>query len=349
MVAAIAAEIRMRRGYLPDRPLRSIYFGGGTPSLLDKEDLDLLFSTIEDCFQIEPNAEITLEANPDDISPLRLRDWHNSPINRLSIGVQSFAEADLRYMNRAHSAAEAEQCIEMAQLAGFSNLTVDLIYGTPGMTDVTWQRNVEKLLRAGVPHISCYALTVEPKTALDYQVKKGISPAVDEEQAARQFELLMQWLEAAGYLHYEISNFALPDKLAVHNGNYWRGEPYLGVGPSAHSFNGSSRQWNKANNAGYMKAMANLQKPDAIPDFKEELYEEELLSETDQYNEYVMTGLRTVWGVDVNKLKGRYKEHFLENIDNYIDDSLVFEKEGVYVLSKKGRLLADRIASELFY
>lgn len=349
MVAAIAAEIRMRKDYLPDRPLGSIYFGGGTPSLLDRADLELLFATISDCFEIEEAAEITLEANPDDISPLRLRHWHELPINRLSIGVQSFAKADLRYMNRAHSATEAEQCIEMAQMAGFSNLTVDLIYGTPGMTDETWQANVEKLLAAGVPHISCYALTVEPKTALDYQVKQGISPAVEEEQAARQFELLMQWLEAAGYLHYEISNFALPNHLAVHNGNYWQGEPYLGVGPSAHSYNGSARQWNRANNAAYMKAIASLQQQNTLSDFAAQLYEEEVLTPADQYNEYIMTGLRTTWGVDASRLKEPYKSHFLERIDNYIDDKLMFKKETSYVLNKKGRLLADRIASELFY
>lgn len=349
MVAAIAAEIKMRKDYLSDRPLRSIYFGGGTPSLLDADDLELLFSTIQSCFEIEDDAEITLEANPDDISPLRLRHWRDTPINRLSIGVQSFAEADLRYMNRAHSALEAEQCIAMAQMAGFSNLTVDLIYGTPGMTDETWAANVQKLLTAGVPHISCYALTVEPKTALDYQVRRGISPPVEEEQAARQFELLMKWLEDAGYLHYEISNFALPDNLAVHNGNYWRGEPYLGVGPSAHSYNGSARQWNHANNAAYLKAVANLKEDSPGLDLVGTLYEEETLSPADQYNEYVMTGLRTIWGVDTARLEDRFKTHFLNNIHNYIDESLMFEKEGVYVLTKSGRLLADRISSEFFY
>ncbi|MEL6970186.1 MAG: radical SAM family heme chaperone HemW [Bacteroidota bacterium] len=346
MVAAIAKEIRLRKNYLPDEPLQSVYFGGGTPSLLSATDLDILFKAITDSFQIKDDAEITLEANPDDISPLRLRDWYYSPINRLSIGIQSFVETDLRYMNRAHSAKEAEYCIHMAQMAGFSNLTVDLIYGTPGLSDENWKANVQKLIDASVPHISCYALTVEPKTALAHQVKVGTSPPVDEEQAARQFELLMQWLTDAGYLHYEISNFALPNKMAVHNSNYWRSEPYLGVGPSAHSFNGSSRQWNVANNAAYMKA---LQETPSAADFSGKLYEEEQLSPADRYNEYVMTGLRTSWGVDLNKIDEPFRRHFLTKIHHYIDDKLINKNNNNYSLTPQGRLLADRIASDIFY
>ena len=349
MVRAIATEIRLRKDYLPKRPLSSVYFGGGTPSLLDKDDLALLFNAINEHFELAENAEITLEANPDDITPLRLLHWHESPVNRLSIGVQSFAEADLRYMNRAHSAQEAEQCIEMAQLAGFSNLTVDLIYGTPGLTDEVWKANVDKLIAAGVPHISCYALTVEPKTALAYQVEKGTSPPVEEDQAARQYELLMEWLNAAGYVHYEISNFALPGKEAVHNGNYWRAEPYLGVGPSAHSFNGVARQWNRANNAAYMKAVSALENNGFTEEWASALYEEELLSEVDQYNEYILTGLRTSWGVDADRLKEPYRQYFLDKIYNYIGDFIEEKEKAVYSLTPKGRLLADRISSDLFY
>lgn len=349
MVAAIAAEIKLRKDYLPKRPLRSIYFGGGTPSLLGEDDLKLLFATIEECFVIAKDVEVTLEANPDDISPLRLLQWRNTPINRLSIGVQSFAEADLRYMNRAHTAGEAEQCIQMAQIAGFSNLTVDLIYGTPGLSDATWYDNVHKLIKANIPHISCYALTVEPQTALAYQVDKGISLPVNDEQAARQYELLMQWLESAGYLHYEISNFAKPGKLAVHNGNYWQAEPYLGVGPSAHSFNGDSRQWNKANNATYMKIIQAVENGSPSNELSGSLYEEEILSPADRYNEYIMTGLRTNWGVDADRLEETFKEHFLERIYKYIDDEKVFVNKTIFTLSKEGRLLADRIASDLFY
>ena len=346
MIAAIAREIYLRKDYLPDEPLESVYFGGGTPSLLAAIDLQVLFAAITDCFEIAEEAEITLEANPDDISPLRLRDWHNSPVNRLSIGVQSFVESDLRYMNRAHSAQEAEQCIRMAQLAGFSNLTVDLIYGTPGLTDSNWEANVRKLIDAGVPHISCYALTVEPKTALAHQVKVGTSPPADEEQAARQYEQLMMWLAEAGYLHYEISNFALPEKMAVHNSSYWRSEPYLGVGPSAHSFNGASRQWNRANNAAYMKT---IQKATRAIDLPGELYEEEHLSAADRYNEYVMTGLRTSWGVDSAKMADPYRQHFLAKVYHYIDDGLMFEKDGRFSLTTSGRLLADGIASDFFF
>ncbi len=346
MVAAIAKEIRLRKDYLSDEPLQSIYFGGGTPSLLTATDIEALFAAITDTFQVREDAEITLEANPDDISPLRLREWHYSPINRLSIGIQSFVEADLRYMNRAHSAEEAEQCIQMAQLAGFSNLTEDLIYGTPGLSDKNWEANVYKLIKAGVPHISCYALTVEPKTALAHQVKVGTSPPVDEEQAARQFELLMQWLAGAGYLHYEISNFALPSKMAVHNSNYWRSEPYLGVGPSAHSFNGSSRQWNHANNARYMKT---LQTAEHTADLEEQLYEEEQLSAADRYNEYIMTGLRTSWGVELNRIIEPFRSHFLSKTHHYIDDKLLTKNNEKYFLTPQGRLLADKISSELFY
>ncbi|MEL7427389.1 MAG: radical SAM family heme chaperone HemW [Bacteroidota bacterium] len=346
MIAAIAKEIRLRKEYLPDEPLESVYFGGGTPSLLSSIDLDVLFKAITDSFEIKAGAEITLEANPDDISPLRLREWHYSPINRLSIGIQSFVETDLRYMNRAHSAEEAERCIHMAQMVGFSNLTVDLIYGTPGLSDDNWKANVFKVIDAGVPHISCYALTVEPKTALAHQVKAGTSPPVDEEQAARQFELLMQWLTDAGYLHYEISNFALPAKMAVHNSNYWRSQPYLGVGPSAHSFNGSSRQWNVANNAAYMKV---LQSPPSASDFSGTLYEEEQLSAADRYNEYVMTGLRTSWGVELNKIDEPFRSHFLTKTYHYIDDELITKNGENYFLTPQGRLLADRIASDIFY
>ena len=347
MTQAIVQELLLRKDYLADKHLSSVYFGGGTPSLLDGEELSALFAMINECFVVAANAEITLEANPDDITEENLALWQSSPINRLSIGIQSFADADLAYMNRAHNAEEARRCIALAQSFGFSNLTVDLIYGTPTMSDLTWEKNVRTLIEAKVPHLSCYALTVEPKTALAHQIKTGKSPEVEEEKAARQFENLMSWLEEAGYEHYEISNFALPGHRAVHNSNYWLARHYLGVGPSAHSFNGHSRQWNVANNAKYLQAIVALQEGGEIS--TTDLFEKEDLSPADQYNEYILTGLRTSWGVSLTKMAEPFKTFFMENIHQYVDSKLVFVEEDVFALTKEGRLLADRISSDLFF
>ncbi len=347
MVAAIARELELRQGYLAEVPISSIYFGGGTPSLLDAAELNLLFDTIAQHFNVLPNAEITLEANPDDIHAGTLAQWRDSPVNRLSIGIQSFFDADLQYMNRAHNAAEARHCIQAAQAAGFDNLTVDLIYGTPTTTDAAWSENVQTLLDLGVPHISCYALTVEPKTALEHRVRTNKAQPVDEEQSARQFEQLIGWLTAAGYLHYEISNFARPNHLAVHNSSYWQGAHYLGVGPSAHSYNGVSRQWNVANNAHYLQAIQDLAQ--SVNPATKPLFEQEILSPTDRYNETVMTGLRTIWGVDADALDEPYRSHFLQGIQQFVNTILVEKINKKYVLTPQGRLLADGIASSLFY
>ncbi len=344
MVTAIAHEIRERASYLSDNHLQSIYFGGGTPSLLDKNDLDLLFAAIRVSFTVADDAEITLEANPDDLTTESLSILSDSPINRLSIGIQSFSEEDLRFMNRAHSAAEAANCIEAAQLAGFDNLTVDLIYGSPTTSDTQWAENVQTLIDYGIAHLSCYALTVELQTALDHFVRKGQAPPVDEEQAARQFEYLIATLTAAGYIHYEISNFAQADAFARHNSSYWKGEPYLGVGPSAHSFDGESRQWNVANNAKYLKAING-----DLAQWPVNLYEREVLSPTDHYNEQVLTGLRTIWGVDVSQLADVYKQHFLQHIHQFVDKGLVKKTKNNFQLSVSGRLLADHIAASVFY
>lgn len=347
MTEAIVQELLLRKDYLEDKHLSSVYFGGGTPSLLAEEELRSLFAMIDKCFTLAADAEITLEANPDDITAENLARWQSSPINRLSIGIQSFADADLVYMNRAHNAEEARRCIALAQSFGFNNLTVDLIYGTPTMSDFVWEKNVRTLIEAQVPHLSCYALTVEPKTALAHQIKTGKSPEVEEEKAARQFELLMRWLEDAGYEHYEISNFALPGHRAMHNSNYWRAHHYLGVGPSAHSFNGHSRQWNVANNAKYLQAIVALK--DGGVESAIDLFEKEALSPADQYNEYILTGLRTSWGVSTTKMEAPFKAFFEKNIQQYVDTKLVFEEDGVFVLTKEGRLLADRISSDLFF
>ena len=303
MVQAIGQEILLRQDYLADKTLDSIYLGGGTPSLLDAGELDYLFGCIRSAFTLKEGIEITLEANPDDFSEAKLRIWQASPINRLSIGIQSFSDDDLRFMNRAHNASEATQCLTLARAYGFDNLTVDLIYGAPTTSDAVWQTNVQTLLDYQVPHISCYALTVEPQTALDHQIRKGLVPPVVEEQAARQFEQLMGWLTAAGYLHYEISNFARPGRLAQHNSSYWQSRHYLGVGPSAHSFNGHSRQWNVANNAFYLQALRTQAlrvrtAPDHDPSAADRaLFEIETLSPADQYNEAALPPPRTTrWG-----------------------------------------------------
>ncbi len=342
MVAALCTEIEQRVDYLPNGPIETIYFGGGTPSILNEEELAEIFATLEKHFAISPGAEITLEANPDDLSEIRLKTLKDSPVNRLSIGVQSFFEEDLVYMNRAHDAQEAERSIQLARDFGFKNISIDLIYGSPTTSDEQWAANVDKLVKWKIPHLSCYALTVEPGTALDHFIKKGASMPVDEAKAARQFNYLMDTLETAGYEHYEISNFCLPGHHARHNTNYWRGVPYLGIGPSAHSFDGPSRQWNVANNAKYIKAIDN----------QTIFFEKELLSSTDQHNEYIMTALRTKWGVDVAFLKKRWGEavasEFMKGMIAIVDRGEAEQEGDVYRLTKRGRLLADGIAAGLF-
>ncbi|MEZ5040347.1 MAG: radical SAM family heme chaperone HemW [Saprospiraceae bacterium] len=341
LLDALLQEIEMQKDYLQGQPIQSIYLGGGTPSLLTQHELERLFSRIYALHQVSETAEITLEANPDDLNRAALQALHQTPINRLSIGIQSFSEADLQFMNRAHNASEAEQCIDLALEAGFTSLTVDLIYGTPTMSDTQWAQNMQKVFDKGIPHISCYCLTVEPHTALDHLVKKGKAKPVEEDQAARQFEMLMKGARVAGYEHYEISNFAKPGHYARHNANYWLGEHYLGLGPSAHSFNGQTRQWNIANNSKYIQAIAKGELP----------FEEERLSSDQRYNEYIMTGLRTIWGCNLEKINAfgaTYQAHFLQQAKPFLADGSLIEINHTYRLSDAGRLLADRIAMELF-
>lgn len=337
-------EIRLQKDYLEDKNLQTVYFGGGTPSLLTQEDIAALFRTIETHFTIAADAEITLEANPDDLTLEKLQQLKDTPVNRLSIGIQSFADEDLRFMNRAHNAGEAKACIKNALRLGFDNLTIDLIYGTPTTSDEQWMTNMDTVIDYGIPHISSYCLTVEPKTALDHFVKAGKAPPVDEEQSARQFEMLMQKMETHGYEHYEISNFAKPGWYARHNSNYWLGESYLGIGPSAHSFNGISRQWNVAHNVKYRKAINE--------DRLQDVLEIERLSTTQRYNEYVMTGLRTKWGCQLSKIQSfgeEYRIHFLKTIAPFVEDGRVLNQGDQFVLTKAGKLLADRIAMEVFW
>lgn len=341
MLNAILKEIALQKDYLQGDTIQTVYFGGGTPSLLSSNEILSVLDEIQRFYHIDADAEITLEANPDDLTISKINALRQTPINRFSIGVQSFHEADLKFMNRAHNDAEALNCIKNAQNAGFDNLTIDLIYGTPTMNDDLWQANLDIAFGLNIPHISSYALTVEPNTALDHFVKKGKVQPVDDEQAARQFLMLMENMERQGFDHYEISNFAKPNHYAVHNSNYWKGKSYLGLGPSAHSFNGHSRQWNIAHNMQYIKSIQKNEVP----------FEIEQLSLSDQYNEYIMTGLRTIWGVDIEKIQTfgeSYKNLFLSKIPTFIQNGLAQQNDNQYALTKMGRLQADGIASELF-
>ncbi len=353
LLQAMLKELVLRKDELEGAPTGSIYLGGGTPSLLTPAELETLFEQVFRHFNVAPDAEITLEANPDDLTPEYLSALAQSPVNRLSIGVQSFFEEDLRYMNRAHTGPEARTSIEHAQKAGFGNLTVDLIYGAPTTSHERWAENIDTLLRYGIPHLSCYALTVEPKTALAHFVEKGKSEAPDESRSATQYEYLMNTLRREGYEHYEISNFALPGRHARHNSSYWSGEAYLGIGPSAHSFDGRfTRQWNVANNARYIKALQQVGNKEERLEQEGALFEKEILAPRDRYNEYVMTGLRTARGCSLAAIDAfgpGFQAHFRENIAPFIQQELVTVLDTNYTLTDAGRLLADRIASELFF
>ncbi|HSB93404.1 MAG TPA: radical SAM family heme chaperone HemW, partial [Flavitalea sp.] len=295
-IDALLKEIRIRREYLGNQEIETIYFGGGTPSILNIGELKQIFEAIRSGFSIGPQAEITLEANPDDITDVKIAEWKIAGINRLSIGVQSFFESDLRWMNRAHSSQQAIDSIRLARAGGIDNLTIDLIFGTPGLTDDQWRENMETAVNEGVQHLSCYALTVEPHTALDHQIKKQLVPEIDSEQQARQFLIMADFLESKQFEQYEISNFALPGFRSRHNSSYWKGIHYLGLGPSAHSFNGKQRSWNIANNALYIQSLSTGLLNS----------ETEELSESMKLNEYLMTALRTIEGISLADIESRF-------------------------------------------
>ncbi len=333
----------MQKAYLQDLPIETIYFGGGTPSLLTAEEIQQLTETIAQNYKVDSLKEFTLEANPDDLTNKYLSELRHTAVNRLSIGVQSFHDSDLQYMRRAHNSSEAEYAIKNAQDKGFENLTVDLIYGTPGLTDPKWLFNLQQIHLLQIPHCSAYALTVEDGTLLHHDILKKKSEPVDPEQAAAQFEILMDWAANQGYEHYEISNLARPGHLAVHNTAYWQGVPYLGIGPSAHSFNGQTRKWNIANNALYTR---NILQHGILLDEVEHLTEEQRL------NEYIMTSLRTKWGCDLEKIKREWNSEFVAKIEEqakgYLNSNWMIQKDKVFTLTNTGKLFADRIASDLF-
>jgi oxygen-independent coproporphyrinogen-3 oxidase len=350
LLSAMETELQLRQDFFGGAVvLDSIYLGGGTPSLLSAGELERLFEVIFATFAVAEGAEITLEANPDDLTDDYLRSLRNTPVNRLSIGIQSFEDADLRWMNRAHQAEESRRCIESALALGFDQLTCDLIYGAPVTSDAQWAENIQTLLDYGIPHLSCYCLTVEPKTALSHFVKSGKSPAVEEEKATRQFLYLIDALEAAGYEQYEISNFAKNGLYAKHNTSYWLGEPYLGLGPGAHSYNGQNRQWNLPNNPLYVKHLEATTRWESLRGL---VWDEEILGAADLYNEYVMTGLRTQWGCRLEQIENmgaHFAGYFRQQVQPFLHQGLVKADNDVFTLSRSGKLLADFVSAELFW
>jgi oxygen-independent coproporphyrinogen-3 oxidase len=340
---ALLKEIVLQNNFLMDEPVETIYFGGGTPSLLSATEIDRIIKGINQNFPLVSNPEITLEVNPDDVTTPSLVAWKQANINRLSIGVQSFFDKDLRWMNRAHNSLQAEKSIMLAQEVGFHNLTIDLIFGSPTLSDENWMYNVKKAISLNIPHLSCYALTVEPKTQLANLIHKKTLQGVNGDDQARQFLSLMACLEVAGYEHYEISNFALPGKRSKHNSSYWQGRKYLGLGPSAHSFNGDSRQWNVSNNALYIQSL----KHDTIP------AENEQLTPVQKVNEWVMIALRTKEGLDFDSQPHYLSEEIRERIKH---KSLLYQNQGLMILesntlklTSSGKLFADGIAAALFF
>lgn len=341
MVLALAKEIAMRKEEFKDEVVETIYFGGGTPSILQTADLKLLIDEVFKNYAVIENPEITVEANPDDLSEERIIELKEIDINRLSIGIQSFFEEDLKMMNRAHNSAEAKKCLEIA-VKYFENITIDLIYGMPNMPNEKWLQNIETALSFGIPHISSYALTVEPETALHKFIKKGVIPKLDDEAAQQHFQLLVEKLEANGFIHYELSNFGKKNYFSRNNTAYWLGKKYIGIGPSAHSYNVISRSWNVSNNTLYLKSIAENQLPSEV----------EILSKTDRYNEYVMTGLRTMWGISLDRIEQEFGEDYLTYLigqcEKFLQDDLIYVHENIIRTTKKGKFLSDGIASDLF-
>ena len=341
MVLAIANELKLRKIEFQDELVETIYFGGGTPSVLELDEINFLINTVYDNYSVSQTPEITLEANPDDLSEARIIAFSQSKINRLSIGIQSFFEDDLQMMHRAHNSAEAKKCLEIATHY-FDNITIDLIYGIPGMTNEKWLYNIEIALAFNVPHISCYALTVEPKTALSKLIQTGKIAEPNDEVAQMHFLTLVETLENKGFVHYELSNFGKENYFSKNNSAYWLGKKYLGIGPSAHSFDGVSRSWNISNNSLYIKSIQENNLPKEV----------EILSKTDRYNEYIMTGLRTIWGVSFEKIASDFGNDYLDYCQNqmqkFLKDDLLFVENNILKTTKKGKFLTDGIASDLF-
>jgi oxygen-independent coproporphyrinogen-3 oxidase len=341
LLDCLIKEIELRKSELNNDIIETIYFGGGTPSILSTQEINRLIEAVYSNFKVVDNPEITLEANPDDLSEEKIIELSKSKINRLSIGVQSFFEHDLKLMNRAHNSDEAIKCLQIATQY-FSNISVDLIYGIPDCTNEQWLANIQTTLSFGVPHISSYALTVEPKTALANFIKKGIIKNVDDDKAEEQFVILTEELSKADFIHYELSNFGKEGFFSKNNSGYWLGKSYLGIGPAAHSFNGKQRSWNVQNNAIYIKKINQ----------NELAVQRETLTVTDRYNEYVMTGLRTIWGVSLSKIEREFGDNYSKYLQmqskKFIKQELLYIENDVLKTTKKGKFLSDGLASDLF-
>ncbi len=342
MVLAIANELKLRKSEFEKEIVETIYFGGGTPSVLQVADLRFLIDTVYENYSVIENPEITLEANPDDLTEERIIELSQTKINRLSIGIQSFFEDDLKLMNRAHNAEEAKKCLAIATQY-FDNISLDLIYGIPEMSNEKWKKNIEIALSFGIPHISSYALTVEPRTALHKLIQTGKIEKPNDDSAQEHFSILVEQLQANDFIHYELSNFGKENYFSKNNSSYWLGKKYIGIGPSAHSYNGTSRSWNVSNNSLYIKTLQENQLPNEV----------EILTITDRYNEYIMTGLRTIWGVSLDKIEkdfgSIYADYLMTQVQKFLIDDLVFIDVNILKPTKKGKFLTDGIASELFY
>ena len=343
-VDALYREINSRKDYLQSEEINTIYFGGGTPSMLTIDEICEIINNLKDNFNVSNNVEITLESNPDDLSKEQISNLKNhTPINRLSIGIQSFFDDDLTYLNRVHSSEQSIKCIENSIAMGFDNITIDLIYGIPTLTEKKWKENLDIFFNYNIPHLSSYSLTVEKKTALDVLINKKKIANIDESQSIEHFKTLVETTEKHGFIHYEISNFAKEGYYSKHNSIYWLGGHYLGLGPSAHSYNGKSRQWNVMNIKKYCEETlaANI------------IEETEELSKDEMYNEYILTSLRTSWGCDIEHISNvfgeKYSNHFMENIETYIKENRVIRNLNSYTLTNEGKLFADGIASSLFF
>ncbi len=342
IISAILLEIEIRKQYLEGKNIQSIYFGGGTPSLLSIIDIRQIMDHLYKYYKVDGDIEITLEANPDDISEQKLKELKEAGINRISLGIQSFYDRDLLMMNRSHSASQAEKSLQLIKDAGFENITVDLIYGIPDQTNAEWESNIHKLLSFNIDHISCYALTVEPKTKLFQLVEKKKIPAPDEDHAAELFEILTELLTSNGYEHYEISNFAKNKKYSRHNTSYWLGNWYAGFGPSAHSYNGKTRQWNINNNALYLQNISA-----GLP-----FFESEELTISQQINEYIMISLRTMWGLDKDQFRLKFGQQellrLIQDAEKHITENYITDYNGKLIISKEGKFISDGIIGDLF-
>tara|TARA_B110000003_G_scaffold259500_1_gene279559 strand:- start:5128 stop:6261 length:1134 start_codon:yes stop_codon:yes gene_type:complete len=341
LIESLILEIKLRKNELKNDVIETIYFGGGTPSMLSQTEIDSIIDAVYKYHKVIINPEVTLEANPDDLTKKKIKELAKSRINRLSIGIQSFFEQDLKLMNRAHSAQEAKKCLSEARRY-FQNISVDLIYGIPGVSNKQWKKNIEIVMSFDIPHISCYALTVEPNTALESFIKKGIIEDVNDQQAQEQFYILIDELSKHNFIHYELSNFAKEGAFSKNNSSYWQGKSYLGIGPSAHSFDGEERSWNIKNNSKYNNAIQQYQLP----------IQRELLSITDKYNEYVMTSLRTIWGVSLEKINQEFGEQYYNYIlmqsEKYRAEDLLYIEDEKLKTTLKGKFLSDGISADLF-